>query len=87
MVCGGFWGEAGGVGGSCTAELMRLEAELKRDEPKPNILPGAAGEGAPGLGLDPKLRPKKPDSCLGGAACGGGAVLAGEGPGLPFAAC
>lgn len=60
----------GGVvlGSSCTAEVNKVDAELRKDDPKPNILPvtePVAGAAA-GCVLAPPNPKKPPDSCLGG---------------------
>ena len=51
LASAGFWGEAGGDAAGGGAEVMRLEAELKMEEPKPNIFPETdSGGGAEGGG-------------------------------------
>lgn len=73
----------GGVilGSSWTAEVIKVDAEFKKDEPKPNIFPetDSADFAAVGCVLGPPKPKKPPDACLAGST-GGGIDLAGEVP-------
>lgn len=67
---GGILGETGGVVllSSWTAEVINVDAELKSEEPKPNIFPLMDSSGFAGSLLAPPNPKKPPDSCFGAGA-------------------